>query len=133
MGRIVTRPIMVATACPSQYLPTHFTNSIEVSPQLCGGDSQRLTYAGRCDFPVVPPKAQRKGSHDERLSTITAHTMGMQISPCLYSEVSEEGVVSGAAERPGARVSGPGAPQGVSGGGGAFTIGSCAYAGEYPA
>ena len=40
---------------------------------------------------------------------------------------------SGAAERPGARVSGPGAPQGVSGGGGAFTIGSCAYAGEYSA
>ena len=35
-------------------------NSIEVSPQLCWGDSQRLTYAGRCDFPVVPPKAQRK-------------------------------------------------------------------------
>ena len=26
-----------------------------------------------------------------------------------------------------------GAPQGVSGGGGAFTIGSCAYAGEYSA
>ena len=39
-------------------------NSIEVSPRLCRGDSQRLTYAGRCDFPVVPPKAQRKGSQE---------------------------------------------------------------------
>ena len=47
--------------------------------------------------------------------------MGMQISPRLYSEVSEEGVVYGATERPGARVSGTGATQGVSGGGGAFT------------
>src|SRR5215472_12996276 len=97
------------------------------------GDSPRLTYAGRCDFPVVPPKAQRKGSHDEGLSTITAPTVGMQISHRLYSEVSQEGVVYGAAERPGASVSGTSATEGMSGGGGTFTVGSCPYVGEYSA
>src|SRR5689334_774364 len=106
-------------------------NSIEVSPRLCRGDSQRLTYTGRCDFPVVPPKAQRKGSHDEGLPTITAHALGMQISYRLYSEVSEESVVYGLTERPWARVPGTRATEGVSSGGGAFAVGSCPYVSEY--
>jgi hypothetical protein len=89
-------------------------NSIEVSPQLCWGDSQRLTYAGRWDFPLVPPKAQRKGSHDAGLPTLTAHTLGMQISPRLYPEVAEKGLVHGPAQRTGAGVSGPSAAEGGS-------------------
>src|SRR5262249_33487882 len=79
------------------------------------------------------PKAQRKGSHDEGLPTITAPTVGMQISHRLYSKVSPKGVVYGTAERTRAGVSGTGATQGVSGGGGAFTCGSCPYVSEYSA
>ena len=92
-----------------------------------------MTSAGRCGFPVVPPKAQRKGSHADGLSTITAPPVGMQISPRLYPEVSPQALVCRAAERLGIRVSGPRPAERRAGGGRAPPARSGPQVGEGPA
>src|SRR5262249_55521860 len=84
---------------------------------------------------VCPPRCAAQGTTErkahEGLSTFTAHSMGVQISYRLYSQVSAQGVVYGATDGLGSSVSGPGPTERVSGGRRAFAAGSCPHVNAY--
>src|SRR5215813_673609 len=84
--------------------------------------------------PLCRPRHNgKKGSHNDRLSTFTAHTLVVQISRGLYSEISTQGIVCRATQGLGRGLSGTSPAESLSGGGRTSVPRSCPHAVEHSA
>src|SRR5262249_24219957 len=68
------------------------------TPRLCRGGSRSLTYTGVTGVSIAEtfnrePPSKRKEELDGQDREPKSHEMGLQVSPCVYSEVSEKDAV----------------------------------------